>query len=113
MKADYSAAWHNFRRRRMIAWAVLLGLVPGMALFSAVSVLLSKFTGIEPDYFMYPVAGVWMAAVIVTSMREQYFPCPRCGKRFFATWWYQNPFARKCVHCGLPKWAGSDDQLSN
>jgi hypothetical protein len=33
------------------------------------------------------------------------FPCPRCGKWFFAKWWYHNNFARKCVHCGLPKWA--------
>jgi hypothetical protein len=33
------------------------------------------------------------------------FRCPRCGKRFFTTLWYRNPFARKCVHCGLGKYS--------
>src|SRR5581483_4668326 len=33
------------------------------------------------------------------------FPCPRCGKPFFEKWWYYNSAARRCVHCGLPKYA--------
>jgi len=38
--------------------------------------------------------------------------CPRCGNQFH---WKQyrfgrniNPFASRCLHCGLPKWAETD-----
>jgi len=38
--------------------------------------------------------------------------CPRCGERFH---WKQyrfgrniNPFARRCLDCGLPKWVETD-----
>jgi hypothetical protein len=26
------------------------------------------------------------------------------------TWWYHNSFARRCIHCGLPKWADEDER---
>ena len=42
--------------------------------------------------------------------------CPRCGELFFRKFddrpwrgaWQHNPFARRCMHCGLPKWAAVD-----
>jgi len=41
-----------------------------------------------------------------------YWSCPRCGRPFhYVARWYgrwNNPFARRCVHCGLPKWIDSD-----
>jgi hypothetical protein len=114
MKADYSAAWHDFRRRRIISWVVLLGYPPGAtAIFLVLGMPLATLAGIKPDYFFYAIALSWMAAFLVTSFRQAYFPCPKCGEPFFAMWWYRNPFARKCVHCGLPKWASSDDQISD
>ena len=33
---------------------------------------------------------------------------PRCGDPFFHNWWNGNGFARRCVHCGLPKYATHD-----
>jgi ketosteroid isomerase-like protein len=74
---------------------------------------LSALTGIKADYFGFVIGACWMAAFVVTGWRAALFPCPRCHKWFFATWWYRNPFARKCVHCGLPKWANSEPSISN
>jgi hypothetical protein len=81
---------------------------PGvLTIFLVVGLPLSALTGIKADYFGYAVAICWIAASVVAGVRAAWFPCPRCGKPFFASWWYRNPFARKCVHCGLPKWANS------
>jgi len=47
----------------------------------------------------------WAVAAIVVSQAAVRVPCPRCGKPFHVTFWYHNAFARRCVHCRLPKWA--------
>jgi hypothetical protein len=109
---DYSAAWRDYRRRRFISLALALSYLPGaMAIFLAVGLPLTALTGIHPDYFGFAIGVSWMIALVIAGIRLQTFSCPRCRKWFFATWWYRNPFARKCVHCGLPKWATSDVTL--
>jgi len=108
-RPDYSDAWRDYRRRRLVFWAVFLGYVPGvMLILFAVGLPLSALSGIKPDYFAYPVAGAWMLAFLIASVRLSWFRCPCCHKWFFATFWYHNPLAQECVHCGLPKWADSD-----
>ncbi len=66
--------------------------VIGLALFAAWVVLLFRFFYVSGEYV--------------------YWSCPRCGKPFhYVARWYgrwNNPFARRCVHCGLPKWADRD-----
>jgi hypothetical protein len=111
---DYTAAWCDLRRRRNISWVVFLSYVPGaMAIFLTVGLPLSALTGIKPDYFGIAIGSCWMVACLVTGWRVVFFSCPRCDNRFFATWWYHNSFARKCVHCGLPKWATAEPLNSN
>src|SRR4051794_5533891 len=101
---EYSAAWRDLRMRRIILWGVFLGYIPGVtAIFLVIGLPLSAITGIKSDYFFYPIALSWMFMFAVAGWRAGTFRCPRCHKWFFATWWYRNPFARKCVHCGLPK----------
>lgn len=103
--SDYSEAWKDYRARRFVFLAVSLSYLPSVVL---ISLLLSSLTGIKSDYFPVALAGAWMLAFLVTSVRMNIFPCPRCGKRFFTTRWIHNPFARHCLHCTLPKWAMSD-----
>lgn len=92
-----------------MVWAVFLSYIPGVfTIFLVVGLPLSALTRIKADYFGYAVATCWIAAYGVAGVRAAWFPCPRCGKPFFARWWYRNPFARQCVHCGLPKWANSE-----
>lgn len=51
------------------------------------------------------VAIAWMIAFAISSVALYRFDCPRCKKYFFHTWLLNNPLARKCVHCSLPKWS--------
>jgi len=58
-------------------------------------------------------ALVWMLVVAVVGYQKWNFACPRCGEMFFRKFdarpsrrdWQHNPFARRCMHCGLAKWA--------
>jgi hypothetical protein len=107
---SYSEQWRDWRKRRNIVWLIFLGYIPGViAIFFSV-LFLFRLIGLPAAWdgpAFYAIAGSWMFSFIVAGIYAGYFPCPRCHKPFFVTWWYRNPFARKCVHCGLPKWANS------
>ena len=64
----------------------------GLALFAAWVVVWFRFFFVSGEYV--------------------YWSCPRCGKplHYIARWYgrWNNPFARRCVHCGMPKWVDSD-----
>jgi hypothetical protein len=112
MSGEYSDEWAELRRLRrrvltvVFAGAAVFVLVPlvstfashtaakvvGLALFAAWVVVLFRFFFVSGEYV--------------------YWSCPRCGKPFhYVARWYgrwNNPIARRCVHCGLPKWVDSD-----
>jgi endogenous inhibitor of DNA gyrase (YacG/DUF329 family) len=54
----------------------------------------------------------WMCIWVCILLRMSTLRCPRCGQRFFIGKWHglplSNPFARRCAHCDLPKWAESE-----
>jgi len=96
-----NAAWEDYRRRfrqLLVAWPGGFALV---ILFMAVADSLpSRLAG----FLTVVLPCSWMLAFAVTSLRLYGFRCPRCNKAFFHTCWYNNLYARRCVHCGLPKW---------
>ena len=47
----------------------------------------------------------------VAAMPASRWPCPRCGETFFRRWWHNHAFARRCMHCDLPKWAPADPEV--
>ena len=51
--------------------------------------------------------AVWAVAGLVVGTRVVGWRCPRCGKWFSVTSFGFNMgfLARKCAHCGLPKYA--------
>jgi len=80
---------------------MFLGYVP--VVFAATELFLRFFHTYSPGFVL---AVAWMAGWVVTGVRLNTWRCPRCGKWFAATWWYSKGFfARKCVHCGLAKYA--------
>ncbi len=97
--------WDEFRRRRRAFWlAILLGLlwsVPGSLTCS----FLVRY-GLDYDLaFLLVVVLPAMGNITVAHLSWMFCPCPHCGQSFHCSWFYGNPYARHCVHCGLPKWA--------
>src|SRR6476469_6301279 len=92
--------WDDYRKRRNLAWFAFLGYVP--VCFTVAVLSMRLFATFTPAFV---VAIGWMVFFLVAGNVVLRFPCPRCGKPFFAKWWYHNSLARRCVHCGLPKYA--------
>ena len=104
--------WRDYRKRRNLVLFAFLGYVPAVFVVGLVTV--RWFHTTIP---VFVAAFGWMAFYAVAGNLFVRFPCPRCGKWFFAKWWFHNTFARRCVHCGLPKYSDPkpaivDSQLS-
>jgi hypothetical protein len=98
---DYTECWRRYRRIRNLFWLMFLAYTP--VVFVATDLSLKLFHSYSLGFAL---AIVWMAGWVVVGVRLNTWRCPRCGKWFAATWWYSKSFfARKCVHCGLPKYA--------
>jgi hypothetical protein len=102
----YLSAWQEYRRRRRaLRVAALLGVV------------LVVLGSLAPDLRWMQGLGVlaWIVTLVVFFTRVSRWPCPRCGRDFLyrspsdrgpgQNWYGTWPFAGRCVHCGLPKWA--------
>jgi hypothetical protein len=92
--------WEDCRKRRLLFLAAVLGFLPAAVGVALPVRLLSESSGLAAAVMM-----LWMACFGVASIRLNCFPCPRCRKPFFHTTFVQNPLVRRCLHCGLPKWA--------
>jgi len=103
-----SAAWRRYRRWSRAFWIVFVLYLPTL---DVVSRALGWTRGDGTAIFF--AAFVWMIALAVIGYQKSNFRCPRCSELFFhkfddRPWrrvWQHNPFARRCMHCGLPKWA--------
>src|SRR5689334_21727402 len=91
--------WQEYRRRRNLALFALLGYVPGVSLIEWAA---RREFGTAPPTFVVVIG--WLIFFVVAAFREESFRCPQCRGLFFAKLGYHNPFARQCVHCGLPKY---------
>jgi hypothetical protein len=114
MQSDYAAAWRDYRKRAIIFWVIFLSYLPGVGvIFLMIGPSLAAWTGIKLDNVGLMIALCWMIAFAIAGFRLSLFRCPRCGNSFSWGSWHTNIFARKCLHCGLPKWAESDEPISN
>ena len=111
MEAEYTQEWAQLRRLRRRMFTVAAA---GMALFLLVP--LDAYMSRSVAKIIGPVLLVgWLVLLLryfFLSYEYVYWSCPRCGAPFhFSTKWYgrwNNPFAQRCVHCGLRKWMDSD-----
>jgi hypothetical protein len=94
----------GYKRLRNWFWFIWLGYVP--IVFAFMVLIRTLFGTFIPSFVL---ALAWMTLFLVVGIRLSSWHCPRCGKWFSGAWWYSKGFfARKCVHCGLPKFATSD-----
>ena len=97
---NYERDWQKYKRIRNQFWLIFAGYVPVGFVVAFVSLRL--FHTFVPG-FAFAIA--WIASFLVAGLRVSMWRCPRCGKWFSATWWYNLGFlAKRCVHCGLRKY---------
>ena len=96
----FSNAWRDYKRRRR--WLML-------CLGSFVLALLLDWK-VAADFGV-----LWGIAYLFFAYRHLFFRCPRCRKFFFLKFPANNPFAQRCLHCGLPKWSSdaSEKEISS
>jgi uncharacterized membrane protein len=99
---SYDENWRDLRTRIRLFWFVWLSGVPLLAIIIAA---LERIFPKTADLAGVGLAIAWMVAFFVAGIYRQAFKCPRCGKRYFSRWLYHNPYARKCLHCGLRRWS--------
>ncbi|MDR3722065.1 MAG: hypothetical protein P4L00_10730 [Candidatus Acidoferrales bacterium] len=98
--SDYQREWQKVKQHRNQFWLMAAGYVP--VCFTVAWVSMKLFQTSTPAIAF---AIFWMGLIFLTGIRVNTFLCPRCGKWFSTIWWYNlSFFARRCVHCGLPKY---------
>ena len=102
----YYDAWQEYRRisRRSLV-RVLLFFYGGFGLTVA---LVEMIFPTAPQWVGLVAGAPWLVPTILTSQGPIRWLCPRCGHAFLSGRWGHNAFARRCLHCGLPKWAPRD-----
>ena len=104
---DYTEHWRQYRKFLRLYYLVSWGGFVALA-----TLFFLNLYNVNKLGFIVPMAialAIWVIAVLVTATRILFFRCPRCGKYFSVVrwWWNKGQYARKCVHCGLPKYANS------
>src|SRR4051812_9740050 len=75
-------SWQNYRRRRFWFFVIWVTYVPGV--FVLGYPLSRLFDSGVPIYIL---AGAWMVAFIRSANYMELFPCPKCHRAFFRTFW--------------------------
>ena len=97
----YARQWRTYRRRNAAVAVVFVGGVFAPAILHALLEAMAVGKLAAPFAF-----AVWFGSLLVVGRRAGIWPCPRCGGPFHARPGCRNSFARKCLHCELPLWAG-------
>src|SRR5262245_29710060 len=109
----YYQAWLSYRRETRSAYRGMVHLGGFVAL--AIVLLVIHDKAHAPT-----IVGVILAALLgavgrrlfnvasLTSEASLDLPCPRCGQPFLRGPSGANGWARRCLNCGLPKWAPGD-----
>jgi hypothetical protein len=100
----FASSWADCKKRRTAFLTALLSFFLLLALIA-----FRPSTGATGLLFFFLGLVSW-AAVLATGVWYITFPCPRCERRFFWSFWESNLFALRCVHCGLRKWARDGEQ---
>lgn len=94
----YGKQWRRYRRLRMLSLLFLLPFAAG--------ILLIEFPDSLALRIPFSIAKLFGFVGVCAWFLLNFFRCPRCGKLFEITWWYNlSIFTRKCVHCGLKKFS--------
>lgn len=98
---DFQPAWQQYKQRARL-WVALFVLYVPVVVGSGLLTL--KYWHTPNPAFL--IAILWMAYTLYLGARINLWRCPRCGRCFAGTWWYNKGiFAKQCVNCGLRKYS--------
>jgi hypothetical protein len=97
---SYVHAWSHHRRWFWIAVLTCVLYLPFLAFMR----WLASTLGVSQKI----ASTLWMVVPTFAGLTAWQTRCPRCRELFFIPGLLTNPFARRCPHCGLPKWATRD-----
>ena len=108
--SDFTGSWDSLGRRWRQFFAAWLG---GFVVVFALAYL--SYGLFQTFVLGWVAAAAWMVAFLVTGIRVQSFPCPRCGQPFFGRqgtfagipWFSSNVLRKTCGSCGLAKHAAA------
>jgi hypothetical protein len=100
----YYPNWVDMRRRALIAWLTFAAWAPATALLALLLGAALRLRG-ALLWAAVPTTLVFIAARVYATS----WPCPRCGRPFYRSWWVYWPFANNCLPCGLPEYASSGE----
>ena len=101
-RQPYFDSWGDYRRRVRLFYGSWLG---GLLLPFLFTATFARVLGPVFPILGYVLGFAWLVAIVVSGVRLAAWRCPHCHNWFFARRLDRNPFARACLHCGLPKWA--------
>jgi peptidoglycan/LPS O-acetylase OafA/YrhL len=111
----YTPGWRRYRNLSRAFWLVFLLYIP---VIGGVSRALRS----SQDNATVIAVAAFAALILFATLGYQTFNlrCPRCGEAFSRRFddrpwrmdWQHRPFTRRCLHCGLPKWADRDPAQS-
>jgi len=93
---DYARAWASYRRLRVVVFTLFFVAMLEIRLLFVIPAFAFALTFVL--YF-------FIAACLAN------WKCPRCGQSFFRAAFFRSLFGGKCFHCGLPKWAVSENGI--
>lgn len=111
MEWDDSYWWTELRRLQKRVRSTVSGVIVVLFLVYVTKFLPPSIS--KMGAFVLLVVWIFLVTKILKAYSQYtYWLCPRCGEPFhYAIGWLgrlNNPFARRCVHCGLRKWAVDD-----
>ncbi|WP_242332925.1 MULTISPECIES: hypothetical protein [Anaeromyxobacter] len=99
MSSSLSPVWRDYRARRRVLAAAIVGFAPVLGWATR---LLPELSGsATPGHVLL---AAWITASAGAAIRFASFRCPFCGCHFHWTIWVANPFSDACLHCGFRKW---------
>ena len=101
MKVSDDDAWRQYRRGQAAMWIIFVSIIPAEMFIAP---LLSKVWRPSTDSIVI-VFIVWAVGLLSASSYVGFWSCPRCHNPFHLKGWRGRLFARKCLHCGLPKYS--------
>jgi hypothetical protein len=96
----YAERWRDYRRR---FWALVFFFITyAPAQLFLVPLLSYKFSPRDAGSIIFIT---WAFGIAVSGIYLISWRCPRCHNHYFSKSLHHDPFAQKCLHCKLHKWA--------